>query len=70
MNWNRRRGEKNGYNFGSVTHADGTQTTDEIKLDGSADRVRVYPAQEGNVLVIEYFGKEKRLDMRLEQLNF
>ncbi len=70
MNWDRRPGEKNGYTFGSITHADGTQTTDEIKLSGSADRVRVIPAQEGNVLVIEYFRKDKKLDIRFEQINF
>lgn len=70
LNWDRRPGEKNGYTFGSITCADGQQTTDELKLSGSADRIKVIPAQEGNVLVIEYFRKDKRLDMRFEQINF
>ena len=66
----RKKGLKREYHFGTINYADGQQSTDRIKLNGNADRIRVVPAQEGNVLVIEYYGKEKKLDMRFEQINF
>jgi hypothetical protein len=31
--------------------------------------MRILPAKTGSIMVLEYFKKDKRLDMRLEKIN-
>jgi hypothetical protein len=38
-------------------------------MDSKASKIRILPAKTGSVMVIEYFKKEKRLELRLEKLN-
>ena len=58
-----------GKTFNSITYNEGKITTDKIELSSKAKWLRVFPAKTGSVMIMEYFKKEKRLEMRLEKLN-
>ncbi len=58
-----------GKTFNSITYDEGKMTTDKIELTSKAKWMRVFPAKTGSVMIMEYFKKEKRLEMRLEKLN-
>jgi len=63
--------EKNykGSTFNSISYNDGKITTDKIKTKSDATRSWVLPGKQGQVLVLDYYKKEKRLDTHLEKLN-
>lgn len=42
---------------------------DRLELTSEASRLRVLPAKQGFVMVMEYFRKDKRLNIRLEKMN-
>lgn len=46
-----------------------TFTTDKINLETEASWIRSYPAKPGYVLLMEYFKKKKKVDLRLEKFN-
>ena len=69
LNFERRKGEKNGLSVYTCTLLDGAFTRDKIRLDSDSDRASVFPSKDGYVMVMEYFAKEKRLDARLERLR-
>jgi len=56
--------------FGSINYADGEITHDVIKFDSEATRLGTLPGKPGYVLIYEYFGPKKKMDIRLEKLNF
>ena len=58
-----------GRSFNSISYHDEKFSTDKIKLESKASNMRVFPAKTGSVMILEYFKKEKRLEMRLEKLN-
>lgn len=58
-----------GKTFNSITYNEGKVTTDKIELKSKAKWTSVYPGKEGSVMIVEYFKKEKRMEMRLEKLN-
>lgn len=58
-----------GETFHAITYADGKVTTDRIEINSKAKYLRVFKAKPGFVMIMEYFKKEKRLDLRLEKLN-
>ncbi len=58
-----------GKTFNSITYNEGKMTIDKIELTSKAKWLRVFPAKTGSVMIMEYFKKEKRLEMRLEKLN-
>ncbi len=64
------KGEKNGFVFGTISNADGEFNQDDISLKTDATNIRVYPAKNGHVLFAEYFRKAKKMDLRIEKLNF
>jgi hypothetical protein len=64
-----RSSDYKGLTFNSISYNDGKVTTDKINLKTSASRLRILPAKPGSVLIVEYFKKDKRLDLRLEKLN-
>ncbi len=64
-----RKGEDKGLNFHSIGYSNGKVTEDKISLKTKAKWTRVYPAKPGFVMIMEYFKKDKRLDLRLEKLN-
>ena len=58
-----------GSTFNSISYADGKLTTDKINLSSKAKWLKVFPAKTGFVMLMEYFKKDKRLDMHLEKIN-
>ena len=68
---NEEKGKKNEPIFGAIVRDEtGAFSTDEINLQSDASRMWVLPAKAGYVSIWEYFKKEKRLDVRLEQINY
>ncbi len=58
-----------GSTFNTISYYDGKITNDKINLKTEATSIRIMPAKPGSVLLIEYFKKAKRLDMRMEKIN-
>lgn len=58
-----------GATFNSISYNDGVITTDKIQTKSSANRSIVLPSSQGQVLIVEYFRKDKRLELHLEKLN-
>jgi hypothetical protein len=64
--------EKGGYKggtFNSITVTDGKVTTDRINTKSDAKFSAIYPSKQGQVLIMDYFKKDKRLEMHIEKLN-
>jgi hypothetical protein len=61
--------EYKGLTFHSISYNEGSVTTDKINLKTSASSIRILPAKPGFVLMVEYFKKDKKLDLRLEKIN-
>jgi len=55
--------------FNSISYHAGKITTDQIKTSSAASKSWVLPGKQGQVLVLDYFKKEKRLDGHFEKLN-
>ena len=55
--------------FNAISYYDGKLSTDKINLKTDATNLVVLPAKPGSVLLIEYFKKDKRLDLRMEKIN-
>ncbi|MEJ7627846.1 MAG: DUF6770 family protein [Ferruginibacter sp.] len=58
-----------GLTFNTITYANSKFTTDKFNLKTKASYINVFPAKTGSIMVMEYFKKDKRLDMRLEKMN-
>lgn len=58
------------WQFGSINYGDGRLSGDKLKLDSEADWFRVFPGKPGYVMVTEYYRKEKRMEFRMEKLNY
>lgn len=58
-----------GRTFNTISYADGKITTDKVTLDTKAKWMKIFPAKTGSVMIMEYFKKEKKLEMRLEKMN-
>ncbi|MCP4123544.1 MAG: hypothetical protein GY751_17475 [Bacteroidetes bacterium] len=57
--------------MGGLAYIDGNELLQEkIVLENESTKMRVYPAKPGYVMISEYYKKEKRISMRLEQFNF
>jgi hypothetical protein len=62
--------EYKGRTFNTISYIDGKITTDKINLSSNkATWLRVFPAKPGFIMIMEYFKKDKTLDVRLEKLN-
>lgn len=59
----------NGLTFHSISYTDGQISTDKINLTTKSSRMSIHPAKPGYLMILEYFRKEKRLDLRLEKIN-
>ena len=68
--YERIKGEKNKSVCGVVSHTDGEYLVDKINLPTESDYVRILPAQDGNVIFVEYFIKEKDLTMEFKKMNY
>jgi hypothetical protein len=53
----------------SITYDDNRYTTGKIKLKSEATRTFTMPAKPGSIVIVDYYKKEKRLDVRMEKLN-
>jgi hypothetical protein len=58
-----------GLTFNTISYYNNSITTDKIELKTNSSRMRIMPAKTGSVMILEYFKKAKRLDMRLEKVN-
>jgi hypothetical protein len=58
-----------GLTFHSISYYDGKVTDDKINLSTKASNLRVLPAKAGSVLLMEYFKKDKKLELRMEKIN-
>lgn len=58
-----------GLTFNTLTYYDGKVSRDKINLKTSATSLAIMPSRSGSVLVLEYFRKDKRLDMHIEKIN-
>jgi hypothetical protein len=58
-----------GLTFNAISYYNNNITTDKINLKSSSSSMRILPAKTGSIMVLEYFKKDKRLDMRLEKIN-
>jgi hypothetical protein len=71
INYDREKGEKGKNVLGSVIYTpEKVFTVDKLPLVRKSSSFFIYRAKEGYVLVNEYFPKEKRMDSRLEKLNY
>lgn len=58
-----------GLTFNTISYYNNNITTDKVELKTTSSRLRIMPAKSGSVMILEYFKKDKRLDMRLEKIN-
>jgi hypothetical protein len=58
-----------GGTFNSISCNDGKITTDKINTKSDATRTAVLPGVQGQVLILDYYKKAKRLDAHFEKLN-
>jgi len=59
-----------GRTFNTISYADNKLTTDKINISSNkATWMRLLAAKPGFIVIMEYFKKEKKLDVRLEKLN-
>jgi len=58
-----------GGTFNAITYNEGKITTDKINTKSEASRSAVLPGKQGQVLIMEYYRKDKRLDAHFEKLN-
>lgn len=71
INYDREKGEKSKNVLGSIVYTpEKTFTVDKLVLNRKSSNYFVHRGKEGYILVTEYFKKEKRLDSRLEKINY
>lgn len=70
IDYEKRSGEKNGWAFGAVSNTNNEYSLDKLTLSADASSIAVMPAKHGYVLVSEYYEKDKKLDFRLEKINY
>jgi hypothetical protein len=58
-----------GSTFNSITYNDGKFTTDKINTKSKASRSAILPGKQGQVLLLDYYKKDKKLDIHFEKLN-
>ncbi|MDR3714802.1 MAG: hypothetical protein P4L51_18455 [Puia sp.] len=64
-----RSSEYKGQTFNSIRYNGSKFTTDKIELKSKATNMRVFPAKPGSIMILEYYKKDKRVDLRLEKLG-
>lgn len=58
-----------GVTFNSISYNEGKITTDKINTKSESGRYRILPNKQGQVLIIEYNRKEKKIITHIEKLN-
>ena len=57
-------------NFVSYIKDEDDYSSDKVDLESDAFWMHYMPAKPGNILIVEYFKKEKTLELRLEPINY
>ncbi|HEY9261794.1 DUF6770 family protein, partial [Chitinophaga sp.] len=57
-----------GQTFNTIRFNGTKFTQDKIQLKSKASKMKVFPAKPGSVMILEYFKKDKRIDLRLEKV--
>jgi hypothetical protein len=58
-----------GSTFNSISYNNGKFTTDKIHTKSDASRSSILPGKQGQVLLLDYYKKDKKLDIHFEKLN-
>lgn len=58
-----------GGTFNSITFNEGKITTDKINTKSDATRSSVMPGKQGQVLIMDYYKKAKKIEIHFEKLN-
>jgi len=58
-----------GITFNSITYNEGKITIDKINTKSDASKSYILPGKQGQVLILDYYKKDKRLDAHFEKLN-
>jgi hypothetical protein len=58
-----------GGTFNSISYNEGKITTDKINTKSDATSTAIFPSSQGQVLVMDYYRKAKKLEMHIEKLN-
>lgn len=69
IDYERLKGEKNKNAFKTIIYDEGKLSEDKIYLQNEGVEFRVLPAKLGNVLLLEYDKKLKKLNLHLEKIN-
>ncbi|WP_431214562.1 DUF6770 family protein [Puia sp. P3] len=64
-----RSSDYKGQTFNSIRYNGKKFISDKIELKSKATSLRVLPGKAGTIMIIEYFKKDKRLELRLEKLG-
>ncbi len=64
-----RNSDYKGQTFNSINYNGTKFSTDKIELKSKANKMKVFPAKAGSIMIMEYYRKDKRLDFRLEKLG-
>ena len=71
VNYDREKGSQSKNLLGAIVYTpEKIFSVDKMPLNRKSTEYYVYRAKEGYVLITEYFRKEKRIDTRLEKINF
>ncbi len=70
VNRERGGGLKRKYIFGGVTNVDNEYSYDKIELTQKGVQTNILRGKPGYVLLMDYYKKEKAIDMHLEKINF
>jgi hypothetical protein len=71
VNYNREGGGRGKNTLGTIVYTpEKTFIVDKLVMNRSSTDYYVYRAKEGYVMVTEYFKKEKRVETRLEKVNY
>lgn len=71
IDYDKEKGQKATNVLGSIIYTpEKTLTVDKLKLDRKSTDYFILKAKTGYVMVMEYFRKEKKLESRLEKLNY
>jgi hypothetical protein len=58
-----------GGTFNSISYNEGKVTTDRINTKSDASSSTVMPGKQGQVLILDYYKKAKRIEAHFEKLN-
>lgn len=64
-----RSSDYKGQTFNAIRYNGSKFSTDKIELKSKASSMRVLPGKSGFIMILEYYKKDKRLEMRLEKLS-